>query len=109
MINAYCNDNLKISKWNGDAAWGEPVARTDIAVKGYIEYKRHLVRNARGEEVISSVMVYLPLSIESAAFLNRALSLEDRIKLDNDTFDRAIIVISRPKDFSRRHIEVYLA
>jgi len=109
MINAYCNDKLTISKWNGDAAWGEPAARTDIAVKGYIEYKRHLVRNSRGEEVTSSVMIYLPLSIESATFLNRALALEDRIKLDSDTFDRAVIEIRRPKDFSRRHIEVYLA
>jgi len=109
MINAYCVDEITIVQWNGNDSWGDPESGTMVTVKGYVEWKTRLVRNARGEEVASSVMVYLPAKIERAAYLGRELMLEDRIILDGADFNRAIIEIRKPKDFSHPHYEVFLS
>jgi hypothetical protein len=109
MINAYCVDRMTIIMWNGNDSWGEPVSGSMVDVKGYIVWKTQLVRNLQGENVISSAMVYLPHKIERAAYLGRELLHEDRIVLGSQPFDRAIIDIRRPKDFSHPHYEVYLA
>lgn len=109
MINAYCVDPLTIVKWNGNDSWGEPMSGTYYDVKGYIVWKTQLVRNQRGEEVQSAVMVYLPWKITRAAYLGRELLHEDRIILGAEPFDRAIVDIRKPKDFSHPHYEVYLA
>lgn len=112
MMNAYAVDPITIIKSNGFDSWGEPnsgSSGSEIDVKGYVEWKTKLVRDNKGEERVSSVMIYLPIKIESAAFLNRRLSHEDRIQIGGESFDRAIIDIRRPKDFSHPHLEIYLA
>ena len=114
MINAYLVDDLTIKKWLANDAWGEPVepasgSDSDIHCKGYIVWKTQLVRDFKGEEVVSSVMVYLPAKIEKPACLGRRLMHEDRIGLPNEPIDRAIVAIVEPKDFSRPHYEIYLA
>jgi len=109
MLDAYCVDAIAILRWEGNDSWGEPASGTEIAVRGYVEWKTRLVRNARGEEVASTVMVYLPSKIDGAAYLGRKLSHEDRIWIGGESFDRAIIDIRKPKDFSHPHYEVYLA
>jgi len=123
MINAYLVDDLIIVKWLANDAWGEPIepasgSDADIHCKGYIVWKTQLVRSIRGrmgadnplgEEVTSSVMIYLPKKIERAACLGRRLIHEDRIHLPNEPVDRAIVAIVEPKDFSHPHYEVYLS
>jgi hypothetical protein len=109
MMDAYCVDEITILRWNGQTSWGEPVSGTEITVKGYVDWKTRLVRNSTGEQVTSAVMVYLPKKVERAGYLGRKLSHEDRIWLPDESFDRAIIEIRRPKDFSHEHLEVYLA
>ncbi len=110
MINAYCKDPITILKWEGNDSWGNPVSGpTAVEVKGYVEFKTRLVRDTKGEERVSDVTVLLPRKIERASLLGRKLSHEDRIQLDGESFDRAIIEIRKPKDFSHPHYEVYLA
>jgi hypothetical protein len=109
MINAYMVDPLTIVKWNGNDTWGEPLSGSFVDVKGYIEWKTRLVRNLQGEEVVSGVTVMLHKKIDKAAYLGRALCHEDRIQIGGEDFDRAIIEIRAPKDFSHPHYEVYLA
>ena len=117
MIDAYCVDDITIIRHVGYDQFNQPVLDSGsgsesgegIAVKGYVIWKRNLVRDSKGEEVVSSVMLYLPVRIEAAANLGRELTHEDRIILAGETDDRAIIAIHKPKAFSRPHYEIYLA
>lgn len=120
MINAYCVDDIVIVRWSGNDSWGDPESASLVDVKGYVEWKTRLIRDARGEEVVSSCMVYLPKRRTIDA-LGRALIHEDRLIVDqggavgeygtipSDGLSRAIVDIRLPKDFSRPHYEVYLA
>ena len=104
--NAYCVDEVTILKWNGADEWNEPVSGTIITVKGYVEWRTRLVRNIKGEEVVSTVTVMMPKKID--AELGRELIHEDRLILGG-SFERAIIAIAQPKAFSFPHYEVALA
>jgi hypothetical protein len=119
MMNAYCVDIIVINKHGGNDSWGDPTSGETVYIKGYVEWKTRLVRNQKGEEVTSTVMVYLPKRGVWNA-LGRRLSYEDRISIDaggvdvygdvpDNSLDRAIISIQQPKDFSHPHYEVYLA
>lgn len=109
MINVYCVDELTIFKHLGNDSWGEPLSGTAVTVKGYVEWKTTLRRDARGEQVLSTVMVYLPKSIERSAYLGRPLTHQDRIWIGGESFDRAIVDIVTPKHWTDPHYEVYLA
>ncbi len=109
MINAYMVDEVTVLKWNGADSWGEPESGDLVQVPAYVEWKTRLVRNASGEQVLSSVMVYLPKKIERSAYLGRRLTLEDKIWIDGESHERAIIEIQQPKHWSDPHYEVYLA
>lgn len=108
MMNAYAVDEITIIQWNGNDSWGEPESATSVTVHGYVDWKTRLVRDQRGEEARSSVMVYLPKRRTDDA-LGRALLHEDRLIVGDVPMNRAIIEIRQPKDFSRPHYEVYLA
>ena len=119
MINVYAVDEITILKSMGNDTWGEPMSGEVITIKGYVEWKTRLIRDQKGEEVVSSVMIYLPKRKLLNA-LGRRLSFEDRIIVDqggveiysgmpDNSEDRAIIDIRQPKDFSHAHYEVYLA
>lgn len=120
MMNVYAVDLVTIVKWNGNDSWGEPESASLVDVKGYVEWKTRLIRNAKGEEVVSSVMVYLPKR-KVKDELGRGLMLEDRLIIDQggveefysgfpyESLSRAIIDIRQPKDFSSPHYEIFLA
>ena len=106
MLNAYSVDALAIRASGGRDEWGEPEPTVDYRVRGYIVWERKIVRDIKGEEVMSPVHVYLHLrNIE--ATIGRALTNEDRVVIDSR--DRAILAIHRPKSFGSPHYEIYLA
>ena len=107
MMHVYCVDEITIVKWNGYDSWNEPESASEVDVKGYVEFKTRLVRDQKGEEVVSEVMVYLPRRVETV--LGRKFSLEDRIIVQGESLARAIISIGKPKAFSGGHYEVFLA
>jgi len=108
MIRAYMVDDFIIHKWNGYDKWGEPKPCTLIDVKGYIKYKMRLVRNIKGEEVVSIAMVYFSKP-DMDALLSRALLHMDRIQTSTESYSHAIIQIDTPKAFSDPHYEVYIS
>jgi len=114
MISAYLVDNFIIKKWNGTDKWGEPNAYTQINIKGKIIYKTRgdvfsmLIRNIKGEEIISSAMIYFPKR-NIDALLGRALSHEDRIQINGENKDHTILRINIPKAFSDPYYKVYIA
>lgn len=106
MISAYLVDRVNIIQWNGFDSLNRPLATTTIAVRGYVEWKTNLVRDIRGEEVVSPIKVYLHMKRTDKA-LGRALRHEDRLSIDGR--ERSIISINEPKAFGHPHYEVYLA
>jgi len=124
MIDVYCVDPITIVRHVGYDAWNQPIVDSGsasgsasisasgsaaIVIKAWVQWKINLVRDSKGEEVTSSIMVYIPKKVERAEYLGRELTLEDRIIIGAATFDRAIIAILKPKSFSRPYYEVYLA
>jgi len=107
MIDSYCIDPIIIVKWNGYDEWNEPLSDTIVEVKGYVEYKTRLVRDIKGEERVSTVMIYLPKKIDK--LLGRPLSHEDRLIIGEESIERSIISIGQPKAFSGPHYEIALA
>lgn len=107
MSGAYDTDEIIIIQKGGFDSWNEPIAAPDIKVKGKIEYKTKLVRDLKGEEVISSAQIYLPESIDIA--LQRDLTHTDKLKFDG--VKHSIINMSKPKAFSNYFVfkyEVYV-
>jgi hypothetical protein len=109
MLNAYAVDAITIIRWAGNDQWGEPAASTSLSVRGYVDYKSRLVRDGKGEQVVSGALVYLGTAVEVTGILGRQLSLEDRLILPGETRERAIIEIRRPKALTNLHLEVYVA
>jgi len=98
MLGVYLVDDITVIQHQKEDQWGEPLPDVKIAVKGKIEYKTRLVRDLRGEEVVSSAMVMLA---------NRDLTHADRLKFDG--IEHSILRIDKPKAFSDPHLEVYVA
>jgi len=93
MIKAYLTDTIIIKTITYDK-WGEGSEETET-IKGRIEYKTKMVRNEKGEQVVSSARVMLE---------SRTLGHKDKINFDST--DHAILNIAKIKDFNNQHIEV---
>jgi len=106
MISSYLVDHVTVVKSNGNDQWGEPLPSTNVPTRGYVEWKTNLVRDLKGEEIVSPVHVYLHMRRTDNA-LGRALVHADRLIVDGR--ERSIIAISEPKAFDHPHYEVYLA
>ncbi len=97
MINIYCTDSLTIRR-NTYGTWGGVASYTDVAVKGRFEFKTRMVRNIKGEQVVSSANVYLPMMI-----------IAHKDKIIYNSIEYSILSIEVKKDFSERYILVNLA
>lgn len=107
MITAYLTDTITIVRWEGYTSFGEPESASLIDVKARVEWTTRLVRDSKGEQVAADVMIFLSPKVDK--LLGRPLSLEDRIQIGGESFDRAIISIRKPKDFANWHYEIFLA
>lgn len=102
-------DEIIITQSTGVDEWGEPLPEVDVNIKGYVEWKTRLVWDINGEEVVSTVAIYIKKRTLDNV-LARTLSHEDRVKsINGDEIDRAIINIHQPKAFSNPHYEIQLA
>lgn len=99
MIRAYCVDDFIIYRYQGIDEYNEPLDPKKIAVKGYIEWRTKLVRDFKGEQVISSGMISL--------LYDELLTHMDRLEIGG--VDHAILNCRLMKDFSASHIEVDIA
>lgn len=109
MISSYEVDKFIIKKYKDRDTWGTKNTPETIEIKGYLEYKTRLIRDIKGEEVTSSIMIRIHKK-KLDRKLNRALNHEDRIyKINGEQIDKAILRIYIIKDFYDSHYEVYLA
>jgi len=113
MISAYCIDDVTIIRYGGYDSWNQPLAPTEIHVKGKVEYRTKLISSLKGESVVAgtagaamaAAIVRLPESID--ADLGRDLNHEDILKFDG--VEHAVLRIDKPKAFSNPIYEVYVA
>jgi len=102
MIRSYAVDDLTVLFDEEHDIHGEPGATLNVEMKGYVDWKTHLIRNAAGEQVISRGMVYVIYS--------RKLNHKDRIyNINGDGIEYAILDVRQGKDFAENHQEVHLA
>lgn len=107
MINAYLTDLVTLWASSGEDQWGEQASGAYHDFRARVEFKTRLVRDINGEEVMSTVTVLLAKKIDR--ILGRELSHKDRIQIEGESLDRAIMSIAKPKHFSHPFYEVALA
>jgi hypothetical protein len=109
MLDAYSVDDIVISQHGSYDEWNEPVSGSEVEVRGYVEWKTRLTININGEQVVSTIQIYIKKRILDDLLL-RPLTHEDSVKSINGAdINRAIITVHQPKAFSSPHYEVYLA
>jgi hypothetical protein len=96
MINAYMNDDITLKVASLDT-WGR-ATYTEVAIKGRFEYRTKMIRNIKGQQVVSMAKVYLA---------SRALDHADKIVYGGKEY--SILNIEQVKDFSNKFIKVDLA
>lgn len=101
MINAYLVETIHILRRPNPPfdAWGEPLPVTTIEVNAYTDWKNRLVRDKKGEQVLSRALVYL--------HYDGQLTNEDRLLISGVEYP--IMQVNELKDFSTDHYEVYIA
>ena len=97
MIGAYLTDNIVLHVSGGLDKYNEPLADTEINLKGKVKIGTALVKDIKGENVFSSMSVMLK---------SRTISHEDFLEYDGKEY--AIISIAKPRDFSWGFMEVFL-
>lgn len=107
MINAYLTDLVTVWASSGEDQWGEQASGAFHDFKARVEFRTRLVRDINGETVPSTMTVLLPKKIDRA--LGRELNHKDRIQIEGESLDRAILSIAKPKHFSHPFYEVALA
>ena len=101
MINAYLVETIQILRRPNPPfdSWGEPLPQAALTVKAYTDWRNRLVRDKKGEQVLSRALVYL--------HYDGLLTNEDRLLIAGVEYP--IIQIGEIQDFSRDHYEVYIA
>jgi hypothetical protein len=90
-------DTIILHRSNGNDKYGEPLADTEVTVKGRVKIGTALVKDIKGENVFSSMSVLLK---------SQTLTHEDFVQFDGHEY--AIIAIKKPRDFSWGYLEVFL-
>lgn len=98
MINAYLVDPIGVVKAGALDTFNERAAAVVTATMGYVEWGVKLVRNIKGDEVVSSGNVLMAY--------DASLTNSDMIRIG--TMDYTILQIVVQKDFSKVGMLVYL-
>ncbi len=111
MIGSYLIDNVTLRMDKGSDKWQEPLTPEDIDLKVFIDYGERRVENATGELIVSMAKVLMrPRTVITSGFATRAsntISYKDKLIFDGK--EHGIVRITKPRDFSVRSLEVYVA
>lgn len=98
MINAYLKDTTTIVRHGALDRYGTESGTAEETVRCFIQWKTKLLRNVKGEEVLSAGVVWLAY--------DPTLTHEDRIKVLG--IEHSIIAIELLRDFKVRAMKVYI-
>ena len=99
MIGAYLVNPVTLKSLASRDQWNEPTW-TSTELMGKVDWGSRLVRNFKGEEVVSSALVYLANTVP-------AVTHEDRLVIAG--VEHQILRIEKKEDFSFSHWEVWIA
>jgi len=97
MINAYCNDSITLIKVTR-GTWGSSTAEVSVPLRGRFEFRTKMVRDIKGETVVSTAKVFLA---------TLAVTHADRISYGGKQY--SILNIELKKDFSNQYLKLDLA
>jgi len=97
MLSSYDVDDLAIVRDAGYDRRGEPNTPTVESVNGYITWKTHLVRDIKGEEVVSSGFVEF--------VYDGTIDHKDKIRINS--VDYPIIALEPLKDFDNVGLRIH--
>lgn len=89
MFKAYYTDCVTVVEPTGASSWGEKTEK-ETTVRARVEYKNVMVRNFKGEMVVSAALVYMQ---------DRTLTPAARIKIDG--VEHPILNILKRRAFSK--------
>jgi hypothetical protein len=92
MFNAYMTDQVVLVQKTGDISWGER-AEKETTVRARVDFKNRMVRDFRGEQVVSAATVTMQ---------DRPLEAYDRIKIDG--VEHPILSLQKHRAFSKNKI-----
>jgi hypothetical protein len=98
MLRSYLIDDISIKYLTALDQWQEPTWTT-VAVKARVEWQDKLIRNAKGEQVVSAALVYLAGDIT-------APTNADRVVIAG--IEHAIMRVDKKTDFSKSHWEIFI-
>jgi hypothetical protein len=99
MISAYLIDPITVRYLSTLDQWNT-ATYSDVATMARIEWSDKLIRNAKGEQVVSAALVYLGGDIV-------APTNADRIVIEG--IEHAIMRVDKKTDFSISHYEIWIA
>jgi len=92
------NQTVKIESFTSINIYGEPQYGTAVQCSAFIEYKTKLVRDATGQEVVSTVQIYLDGSID--------VNIQDRITLPDGSQPVILSIEALPDETGSIHHKV---
>lgn len=95
----YRNQPIKMLVPNPPSDFMEKVPPTEVEIDARVEWKRKLVKNAEGEEVISNVNIMIDY--------DASIYYDHKFEIDHVVF--SIMSIDRVEDFSPQFLTVYLS
>jgi hypothetical protein len=98
VLNAYLVDAVIIEYLVTLDKWNNPTYN-QVAAKARVEWSNRLIRNLKGEQVVSAALVYLEGNI---------LAPTNADKIIIDGVRHAIMRVDKKADFSTSHFEVYI-
>ena len=97
-------NHMKVAQITGDE-WSEPTKAVGGAIPCRIMYHNKLIRNYKGEEVLSAAKIFC--KPEHITFAH-----EDKLQLDIESYqiDHPIIIIKQPQNSTHiHHAEVWVS
>jgi hypothetical protein len=91
-------DPLTIRYLSAMDQWNAP-SYTNVDVMARVEWQDKLIRNAKGEQVVSAALVYLPGDITPPTTAGRIII---------DGKEHAIMRVDKKTDFSTSHFEIWI-
>ena len=98
MIGSYLIDTVTIKNLVSLDQWNEPTWTT-VDVKARVEWQNKLIRNDKGEQVVSAALVYFDSDVSG-------LTIDDRIIIDG--VEHVIMRVDKKTDFSVSHYETWI-
>ena len=109
-LTSLCRQTVKVAPRTGIDGFGEVTFGADVAHRVRVTGRRRMVRNAQGDEVLSTHTVYFATNVALGAHDRVTLSTGDVNSTELGAIQPLILSVGKyPDDLGRSHVAAYLA